>query len=82
MLCAQQIHIVFFLGNISQTSYSWVPTVEFMWLMEYGWNWWIPFPDLANQISFMWISFSLAVTLELHITDNDVKKMEGAWIPE
>lgn len=48
MLCAHQIHFVFYLRNISQTSYNSIPTVGFTWLIKYGWKWWVPLPSMAN----------------------------------
>lgn len=48
MPCAPQIHFVFYLWNISQTSYNSIPTVEFMWLIKYGWKWRVPLPSMAN----------------------------------
>lgn len=67
----------FFLGNISQTSYSSVPTVELMWLMEYGWKWQIPPPGLANTNPlYMNVYSPLQWPWRPHIEDNGVKRQK------
>lgn len=74
MLCTHQIHLVFFLWNTSKIFYSSIPTVEFMWLMEYGWKWYISLPSMANtSLLHLDLHSPLQWSWRPHIKDNSIK---------